>query len=166
MDRILMEGMAFFGRHGVFPAERELGARFTIDVELFGDLAPAAGSDRLELTIDYAKAYELVKKVVEGEPCHLLEAVAQRIAERLPELPRVVEAADLPARVRDRSLAAILRLGQAESRIHGVPEQDVHLHELGGADTLVDLVGSFWLLDSIGAESLYCSPLPAPRGRN
>ena len=99
MDRILMEGMAFFGRHGVFPAERELGARFTIDVELFGDLAPAAGSDRLELTIDYAKAYELVKKVVEGEPCHLLEAVAQRIAERLLELPRVEQAT---VRVRKR----------------------------------------------------------------
>ena len=87
-----MEGMAFFGRHGVFPAERELGARFTVDVELYGDLSEAAASDRLDLTIDYAQAYDLVKKVVEGEPCHLLEAVAQRIAARLLELPRVERA--------------------------------------------------------------------------
>ena len=87
-----MEGMAFFGRHGVFPAERELGARFTIDVALEGDLRAAGRSDRLEETIDYAQAYNLVREVVEGEPCHLLEAVAQRIADRLLELPRVERA--------------------------------------------------------------------------
>ena len=87
-----MEGMAFFGRHGVFPAERELGARFTVDVELAGDLHVAGRSDRLEDTIDYARAYDLVREVVEGEPCHLLEAVAERISRRLLELPRVERA--------------------------------------------------------------------------
>ena len=87
-----MEGMAFFGRHGVFPAERELGARFTIDVALEGDLRAAGRSARLEETIDYAQASNLVREVVEGEPCHLLEAVAQRIADRLLELPRVERA--------------------------------------------------------------------------
>jgi dihydroneopterin aldolase len=84
-----MQGMAFFGRHGVFAAERELGARFTIDVELEGDLRGAGASDRLEDTIDYAAAYDLVREVVEGEPCHLLEAVAERIARRVLTLPRV-----------------------------------------------------------------------------
>jgi dihydroneopterin aldolase len=87
-----MEGMAFYGRHGVFPAERELGARFTVDVELEGDLREAARSDNLEQTINYVGAYELVKEVVEGEPCHLLEAVAERIATRLLQLPRVQKA--------------------------------------------------------------------------
>ena len=87
-----MEGMAFFGRHGVFPAERELGARFTVDVELEGDLAQASRSDHLEDTINYVEAYELVKEVVEGEPCHLLEAVAGRIADRLLGLPKVERA--------------------------------------------------------------------------
>ena len=89
VDRILMDGMAFFGRHGVFPAERELGARFSVDVELEGDLRAAGASDRLEDTIDYARAYDLVREVVEGEPCHLLEAVAQRIADRVLQLPGV-----------------------------------------------------------------------------
>jgi dihydroneopterin aldolase len=92
MDRILMQGMAFFGRHGVFPAERELGARFSVDVVLEGDLRAAGRSDRLEDTIDYAKAYDAVREVVEGEPCHLLEAVAGRIADRLLLLPKVERA--------------------------------------------------------------------------
>jgi dihydroneopterin aldolase len=87
-----MEGMAFFGRHGVFPAERELGARFTVDVELEADLRAAGRSDRLEDTIDYSRAYDLVREVVEGEPCHLLEAVAERISQRLLSLPRVERA--------------------------------------------------------------------------
>jgi 7,8-dihydroneopterin aldolase/epimerase/oxygenase len=92
MDRILMEGMAFFGRHGVFPAERELGARFSVDVVLEGDLREAGRSDHLEDTIDYAKAYDAVREVVEGQPCHLLEAVAERIADRLLLLPKVKRA--------------------------------------------------------------------------
>jgi 7,8-dihydroneopterin aldolase/epimerase/oxygenase len=92
MDRILMEGMAFFGRHGVFPAERELGARFSVDVVLEGDLRAAGRSDHLEDTIDYATAYDAVREVVEGEPCHLLEAVAERIADRLLLLAKVERA--------------------------------------------------------------------------
>jgi len=87
-----MEGMAFFGRHGVFPAERDLGARFSVDVVLEGELATAGRSDRLEDTIDYARAYDLVREVVEGEPCALLESVAERIADRVLELPRVERA--------------------------------------------------------------------------
>jgi 7,8-dihydroneopterin aldolase/epimerase/oxygenase len=86
MDRIRLEGMAFFGRHGVFPAERELGARFSVDVVLEGDLRVPGASDRLEDTIDYSIAYDLVREVVEGEPCHLLEAVAERISDQLLQL--------------------------------------------------------------------------------
>jgi uncharacterized protein (TIGR00299 family) protein len=82
----------------------------------------------------------------------------------VPALRGAVEAAELPLRVREQSLAAIERLAAAESRVHGVPATDLHLHELGGADTLVDLVGSFWLLASLGVDQVYASPLPAPRG--
>lgn len=84
-----MEGMAFIGRHGVFPAERELGARFVVDVEMEADLARAGASDRLEDTVNYVHAYRLVREVVQGEPCHLIEAVADRIAARLLRLDRV-----------------------------------------------------------------------------
>jgi pyridinium-3,5-bisthiocarboxylic acid mononucleotide nickel chelatase len=82
-----------------------------------------------------------------------------------PELRRlVVEAEGIPDRARTRTLDALDRLGRIEASIHGVPVEQVHLHELGGADTLVDLVGSFWLLDELGVEQVYASPLPAERG--
>ncbi|MFZ0217832.1 MAG: LarC family nickel insertion protein, partial [Candidatus Dormiibacterota bacterium] len=68
-----------------------------------------------------------------------------------------------PDRVRERALAAIARIGEVESRVHGLPVDRVHLHELGGADALVDLVGSFWLLESLQVDEVYASPLPAPQ---
>jgi uncharacterized protein (TIGR00299 family) protein len=83
----------------------------------------------------------------------------------VPELRRVVASASLPDAVRARSLDAIDRLGTAESAVHGRPAEELHLHELGAADTLVDVVGAFWLLESLGVEAVYASPLPAPRGR-
>ncbi|HEY4027072.1 MAG TPA: dihydroneopterin aldolase [Candidatus Dormibacteraeota bacterium] len=89
MDRILMEGMTFRGHHGVHPAERELGAPFTVDVQLELDLAEAGHSDRLEDTVDYARAHHLVGEVVEGESCHLIETLAERIAARMLALERV-----------------------------------------------------------------------------
>ena len=92
MDRLLLEGMVFFGRHGHKPAERELGQRFTVDVELETDLHDAGRTDALERTVNYPDAYRLVQDVVEGEPRDLLETVAEQIAQRLLELPRVERA--------------------------------------------------------------------------
>jgi uncharacterized protein (TIGR00299 family) protein len=94
----------------------------------------------------------------------LVETV-DRIERTVPALRAVVEQADAPARVKTPVLDAIGRLSLAESRLHGVPEHELRLHELGGADTLVDLMGAFWLLLGLDVEQVYSSPLPAPRGR-
>lgn len=79
-DRILLEGMVFIGHHGALEAERQLGQRFVVDVELTLDLAPAGTSDDLSRTVDYGEVYEQVRAIVEGPPCTLIETVAQRIA--------------------------------------------------------------------------------------
>ncbi len=89
MDRILLEGMSFFGHHGAYPAERELGTHFTVDAELELDLTVAGSSDRLEDTVDYRDAHKLIPEVVEGEPVHLVETLAERVAARLLMLDRV-----------------------------------------------------------------------------
>jgi uncharacterized protein (TIGR00299 family) protein len=94
----------------------------------------------------------------------LVECSPEGPSRRLPELERVVREADVPERVRARALAALERLGRAESAVHGRPPGRLHLHELGGADTLVDLVGAFWLLESLAVDAVHASPLPAPAG--
>ena len=65
----------------------------------------------------------------------------------------LVERADLPERARGRSLDAFRRLAEVEGGIHGVPPDDVHFHELGSLDTLVDICGAFVLLESSGSSA-------------
>ncbi|MCS5666186.1 MAG: dihydroneopterin aldolase [Dehalococcoidia bacterium] len=87
-DRIILEGMRFYGFHGVNPEERVLGQEYLVDLAVEMDLAIAGTSDRLEDTISYAHIYRAVRDVMEGEPRNLLEAAAQSIAYRvLHEFP-------------------------------------------------------------------------------
>lgn len=91
-DRIILEGMVFHGRHGVLPAERELGQPFVVDVTLYLDLRPAGLSDDLMETVNYGEVHRLARQVVEGEPANLVETVAERIASAVLEEHPSVEA--------------------------------------------------------------------------
>jgi uncharacterized protein (TIGR00299 family) protein len=73
-------------------------------------------------------------------------------------------AATLPGDVGRRSLAVFERLAEAEARVHGIPADDVHFHELGAVDTLMDVCGAVSLLAALGVDELACSPLPVARG--
>ncbi len=79
-DRILLAGMVFVGHHGALAAERELGQRFVVDVEMAVDLLAAGRSDDLAETVDYGTVYEQVRDIVEGPACNLIETVAELIA--------------------------------------------------------------------------------------
>jgi dihydroneopterin aldolase len=81
MDRILLNGLVFYGRHGCHEAERELGQKFLVDIELECDLSLAGQSDDVADTIDYVAIYNAARDIVEGEPAQLLESLAQRIAD-------------------------------------------------------------------------------------
>jgi len=85
MDRIILQGIRFYGHHGVTEAERELGQRFQVDVELHLDLRRAGGSDTLSATVDYAEVHQAVVEVGTKERFHLLETLAERIARTLLE---------------------------------------------------------------------------------
>ena len=82
-DRIILQGLQFFGYHGALPQERDLGQKFVIDLELVLDLKKAGASDDLEDTVNYALIYDLVKEVATGKPYNLIEAVAEDIAGRI-----------------------------------------------------------------------------------
>ena len=79
-DRIILEGMQFYGYHGVNPEERVLGQRYVVDLTADLDLRRAGETDRLEDTVSYSHIYRTVRAVMEGEPRNLLESAAQAIA--------------------------------------------------------------------------------------
>lgn len=83
MDVIRLQGMAFYAYTGVYEAERELGQRFEVDVEMGVDLKKAAANDDLEATVDYSRVYQAVRSVVEGRTFRLIEALAGSIADRV-----------------------------------------------------------------------------------
>jgi dihydroneopterin aldolase len=89
MDRILLNGLTFFGRHGCHAAENELGQKFIVDIALDCDLRAAGVSDALDDTLNYIAIYEAAKTIVEGEPAKLLEHIAEKIAAASLEHDRV-----------------------------------------------------------------------------
>jgi uncharacterized protein (TIGR00299 family) protein len=85
-------------------------------------------------------------------------------ARRLPDIETIIAASDLPPVIKERALSIFRRLGEVEASIHGTRLDQVHLHELGGVDTIVDVVGALVGLDALGVEQVYASPLPMGRG--
>jgi len=91
--------------------------------------------------------------------------VANDVPERhLAEIEEIVNVSDLPLTIREQAMAIFRRLCEAEARIHSTKPDNVHLHELGGVDTIVDVVGTLVGLDALGVERVYASPLPLGRG--
>ena len=88
MDRIVLEGMQFYGFHGVNAEEKSLGQPYVVDLAVEMDLSIPGKSDRLEDTVSYTHLYRSVRKVIEGESRNLLEAAAENVAIRiLDEFP-------------------------------------------------------------------------------
>ena len=81
------------------------------------------------------------------------------------EIDRILESSGLNAPVRARATAIFSLLAEAESRVHGVPVDAVQFHELGGWDSIADVVSAAWLIEALGASEWSCAPLPLGRGR-
>jgi dihydroneopterin aldolase len=97
-DEILLEGLRFFGYHGVYPEERTLGQRFIVDVVAELDLRNAGAHDELDETVNYASIYATVRSIVEGEPLMLIEAVADRSARAVLEAYPAIDAVEITVR--------------------------------------------------------------------
>jgi len=119
MDRIVLNGMQFYGYHGVLPEERQVGQPFIVSVELPYDLSVAGVSDSLTDTISYAEVYEHVRQIVEGKRYNLIEALAHEIAVtllRTYEIPRIKVVIDKPqAPVPGGTLAARVEIMREEN---------------------------------------------------
>jgi uncharacterized protein (TIGR00299 family) protein len=83
---------------------------------------------------------------------------------RLPEIERVVRGAGFPARVEERCLAVFRRLAEAEGRVHGIPAAEVHFHEVGALDAILDVCGVVSGLDLLGVERVEASPFRTGSG--
>jgi dihydroneopterin aldolase len=93
-DRIALRGLRAPARHGVYAVERERGQVFRVDAVLELDTRPAAATDDLERTVNYAELAQQLHAVLAGEPVALLETLAQRLADVCLAAP-LVSAAEI-----------------------------------------------------------------------
>jgi len=83
----------------------------------------------------------------------------------LSDILKLIESAGLPARAAARAAEVFKCLGEAEARVHGIPVEKVHFHEVGAVDAIVDIVGACIGFELLGIEQFACSALNVGGGR-
>jgi uncharacterized protein (TIGR00299 family) protein len=78
---------------------------------------------------------------------------------------RMIEASGLPGRVKERSLSVFRLIAEAEGKIHGMDPADVHFHEVGAMDSILDIIGVCLALESLDIGEILVSPVPVGYGR-
>ncbi|GAA4726034.1 nickel pincer cofactor biosynthesis protein LarC [Brevibacillus fulvus] len=84
---------------------------------------------------------------------------------RASSIIAMIEQSDLPSRVKQRSKAIFEVIAQAEGKIHGIAAQDVHFHEVGAMDSIIDIIGSCLALEDLQIDQIICSPVPTGHGK-
>ncbi|MCC6142652.1 MAG: nickel pincer cofactor biosynthesis protein LarC [Candidatus Hydrogenedentes bacterium] len=82
----------------------------------------------------------------------------------LPEIVALIQGAALPQPVKDAAIETFELLGAAEAAVHGTTIDQVHFHEVGAIDSIVDIVAAQYALHLLGVEEVHCSPLHVGAG--
>ncbi len=133
----------------------------------------------LDAGADVDEVLAIVQRIPVGgwrmdvEPAMRSGIAATRVLVRAPDdavvrtyahISGLVDEARLPDRVRDRAQATFAALAQAEGRLHRRPTEQVHFHEIGGVDAIVDIVGVCAALEVLGVDQVRASPVATGMG--
>ncbi|HVO84933.1 MAG TPA: nickel pincer cofactor biosynthesis protein LarC [Syntrophobacteria bacterium] len=80
------------------------------------------------------------------------------------QIRELISRSALPRPVKEKSLEVVTRLAEVEGRLHGVPPDEVHFHEMGALDSIVDIVGACLGIHALEIGRIVASPLPMGRG--
>jgi pyridinium-3,5-bisthiocarboxylic acid mononucleotide nickel chelatase len=146
-----------------------LGALLDVGVPLSHLQASLA---ELQLADEYANEYEIVVETVhrQGQRGTYVQvkvnaAHAHHAPHRhLTEIESLILNTQLSERVKTWSLEIFRTLAIAEGAVHGIPPEQVHFHEVGATDAIVDIVGTCIGLDWLNVDRVYCSALPTGGG--
>lgn len=138
---------------------------------LLGALIDAGASEetvrRATAALQLPECDLLFERVMRGALSCLQATVItprRELERHVTDLISIVLAANLPDRVKEQARSILLRLAEVEAKIHQAAIESVHLHELGGDDTLIDIVGVLAALADLRIQRVYVSPLPLARG--
>jgi len=129
--------------------------------------APAAWLEELPRRLDLPDVRVTVREVKRsGVACLQVEFAIpeQPHGRHVGELVRLVERAPLSDWVKQRAVRAFRLIGEAEGRVHGVAPEQVHLHEVGAVDAVLDIVGGIEGFAQLGVEAVYNLPVAVGSG--
>ncbi|BBB93305.1 MAG TPA: nickel pincer cofactor biosynthesis protein LarC [Methylomusa anaerophila] len=145
--------------------------------------AGISGNMMLGALIDIGLPEEKLKKELAKLPVHGYEIKTARVDKcgisavhvdvivgqdqqhrHLSDILDIIENSTLSDAVKEKSTSVFRRLAEAEAKVHGVALQEVHFHEVGAVDAIIDVVGTIWGLEYMGIEALYTSKLHVGSG--
>ncbi len=122
---------------------------------------------REELSKLPIKGYELGVKLVDRSGirgCKFDVIVEEAQSERkLKEIKAIIQKSKLKDKVKKTAILIFERLAEVEAKIHGLPLEEIHFHEIGGVDSIVDIVGTVIGIDLLGIDEIYSSAIPFSR---
>jgi uncharacterized protein (TIGR00299 family) protein len=95
---------------------------------------------------------------------HVDEEKHHHVHRTLADIERLIDGSALSDAGKDRAKRLFATLGEAEAAIHGTPIEKVHLHEVGAMDSIIDIVGTVFAMESLGADRVVSSPLNVGSG--
>jgi uncharacterized protein (TIGR00299 family) protein len=93
-----------------------------------------------------------------------VEAPHEHAHRHLPQIEKILSAGKLTDRQRDLAIRIFRRLGEAEAKVHGIPVEKVHFHEVGALDSIADIAGAAIGLDLLGVERFTSRSVPPGSG--
>ena len=105
-----------------------------------------------------------VRRSLSGTRLHVRDVAQAHPARHLHDVRHLIQASTLSTRVQATSIAVFERLARVEARIHGIAVDEVHFHEIGAVDSLVDVVGFVAGLERLKVERVFASPVPLGSG--
>lgn len=114
---------------------------------------------KFDVIVQTASGREVVEGPGEDLPCH-----EHGDARHLAELISIIKDSALDHAIKQQAIRIFEQLATAESKVHGISKQEVHLHEVSGVDAIVDIVGACIGLELLDIKAVYTSALPVGRG--
>ncbi|MBD5656939.1 MAG: LarC family nickel insertion protein, partial [Candidatus Eremiobacteraeota bacterium] len=103
--------------------------------------------------------------VIPGEDHHPADhTTAPRHGRHLADVLAILDRSGLAATQKERARAVYVRLAEAEAKMHGTTVENIHFHEVGATDAILDVAGTIVALDALGVERVACGPFPVGRG--
>lgn len=148
--------VAIFDPFSGIAGDMTIGALLALglDADWLRALPSTLGLEGIEVRIREVLRGEIVCQKVD------FEIPPQPHGRGIREIRELVERSGVvPAAVRERADRAFRAIAEAEGEIHGMAPEDVHLHEVGAVDAILDVVGSIWGLELLGVERVYCGAI-------